>query len=155
MFCKKRKSMDAIKFKKLFDDTILPTYAYQDDAGMDIFSHEEKIIEAGKWVLVKTGFSMELPHGYEAQVRSKSGIALKSGVFCLNSPGTIDENYRGEVGVILMNLSNEPYRIFKQQKVAQMVIARVEHLDAVICDNLEKSQRGVGGFGSTGLNIKE
>lgn len=146
--------MDKIKFKKLYQDALLPTYTYKDDAGMDIFSYEEKVIEPGKWTLVKTGFSMELPHNYEAQVRSKSGIALKSGVFCLNSPGTIDENFRGEVGVILMNLSNEPFVIFKQQKIAQMVISRVEHLESVVCDDLGETERGGGGFGSTGLNIK-
>ena len=146
--------MDKIKFKKLYQDALLPMYAYKDDAGMDIFSYEDKVIESGKWALVKTGFSMELPHGYEAQVRSKSGIALKSGVFCLNSPGTIDENYRGEVGVILMNLSNEPYRIFKQQKVAQMVISRVEHLETIESEELCSTTRGAGGFGSTGLNLK-
>lgn len=140
-----------IKFKKIDTNAILPNYAHPEDAGMDIYSNEEKVIPAKSWDLVKTGFSMELPTGYEAQVRSKSGLTLKSGLIVLNSPGTIDENYRGEVGVILMNVSNLDYKIEKHQKVAQMVINKVEHFKVVEVEEISSSNRGDGAFGSTGL----
>ncbi len=143
-----------IKFKRISKDAILPKYAYKDDAGMDIFSNEEVLISHNSWALVKTGFCMELPHGYEAQVRSKSGLALNSGIFCLNSPGTIDENFRGEVGVILMNISNNDYLVKKNQKIAQMVINKVEHFDIQVVDNLSQTERDMGGFGSTGIDYK-
>ena len=141
-----------IKFKKLYEDVLLPVYAHKEDAGMDIFSNEELTIQPREWCLVKTGFSMELPTGYEAQVRSKSGLSLKSGIIVLNSPGTVDENYRGEVGVIVMNVSKVPYHVEKKQKIAQMVINKVEHLECVEVEEISSSQRGEGGFGSTGLN---
>lgn len=95
---------------------------------------------------------MELPTGYEAQVRSKSGLSLKSGIIVLNSPGTIDENYRGEVGVILMNVSENDYKVEKNQKIAQMVINKVEHFKVEEVLELSETARGEGGFGSTGLN---
>ena len=141
-----------IKFKKLDKTAILPNYAHKEDAGMDIFSNEDVVVKAKEWALIKTGFSMELPHGYEAQVRSKSGLSLKSGIIVLNSPGTIDENYRGEVCVIIMNVSKEDYHVEKKQKIAQMVINKVEHLKCVETKEISKTQRGEGGFGSTGLN---
>ena len=141
-----------IKFKKLDKTAILPCYAHEEDAGMDIFSNEDVVVKAKEWALIKTGFSMELPHGYEAQVRSKSGLSLKSGLIVLNSPGTIDENYRGEVGVIVMNVSTVDYHVEKNQKIAQMVINKVEHLKCVKVDEISQTQRGEGGFGSTGLN---
>ena len=141
-----------IKFKKLDNSALLPCYAHEEDAGMDIFSNEDVVVKAKEWALVKTGFSMELPHGFEAQVRSKSGLSLKSGIIVLNSPGTIDENYRGEVCVIVMNVSNNNYKIEKNQKIAQMVINKVEHLKCVEVDEISQTKRGDGGFGSTGLN---
>ena len=143
---------EIIKFKKLNKDALLPKYAHSEDAGMDIFSNEELVLKSKEWALVKTGFCMELPKGYEAQIRSKSGLSLKSGIIVLNSPGTVDENYRGEVGVIVMNVSNEDYHIEKHQKIAQMVINKVEHLKCVEVQNVSSSTRGDGGFGSTGLN---
>ncbi len=139
-----------LKFKKEDKDAMLPTYAHPEDAGMDIFSNEEKIIPSKSWALVKTGFSMELPTGYEAQVRSKSGLTLKSGLIVLNSPGTIDENYRGEVGVILMNVSDNDYKVERYQKIAQMVINKVEHFKVVEVTEMSETNRGEGGFGSTG-----
>ena len=144
-----------IKFKLLDKDAILPNYAFIEDAGMDIYSNEEKIISAGSWALVKTGFSMELPRGYEAQIRTKSGLALNHGIICLNSPGTIDENYRGEVGVILMNVGSKDYFVSRYSKIAQMVINKVEHLKCIEVDNLSDTLRGEGGFGSTGLLAKQ
>ena len=142
---------EVIKFKREASDAIFPNYAHKEDAGMDIYSNEEKVIKAKSWDLVKTGFSMELPSGYEAQVRSKSGLSLKSGLIVLNSPGTIDENYRGEIGVILMNVSDVDYKVEKHQKVAQMVINKVEHFDIVEVESISDSTRGAGAFGSTGL----
>ncbi len=142
---------EVIKFKKVSDDAIIPNYAHIEDAGMDVYSNEEKLIPARSWDLVKTGISMELPSGYEAQVRSKSGLSLKSGLIVLNSPGTIDENYRGEVGVILMNVSNQDYKVEKHQKVAQMVINKVEHFKVIEVEEISNSSRGDGAFGSTGL----
>ena len=141
-----------VKFKKLVKDALLPAYAHKEDAGMDIFSNEETILNPKEWALIKTGFSMELPSGYEAQIRSKSGLSLKSGIIVLNSPGTVDENYRGEVGVIIMNVSNAPYHIEKHQKIAQIVINKVEHLKMVEVEEMSTTTRGAGSFGSTGLN---
>jgi len=143
---------EIIKLKKENKDAILPFYAHKEDAGMDLFSVEEKVIKAKTFALCKTGFSMELPSGYEAQVRSKSGLSLKSGIIVLNSPGTIDENYRGEIGVILMNVSDVDYKVEKNQKIAQMVINKVEHFDMVEVTEISESTRGVNGFGSTGIN---
>lgn len=140
-----------IKFKKEESDSILPNYAHPEDAGMDIYSNEEVVIPARSWGLVKTGFSMELPAGYEAQVRSKSGLSLKSGLIVLNSPGTIDENYRGEVGVILMNVASTDYKVEKHQKIAQMVINKVEHFKTIEVTETSVTNRGDGAFGSTGL----
>ncbi len=140
-----------IKFVKLQKDTKLPAYAHPEDAGMDIYSIETKVIKPMTWEQIKTGFSMELPRGYEAQVRSKSGLALNKGLFVLNSPGTVDENYRGEVCVTLMNLSREEYIVEKHTKIAQMVINKVEHFKAIETDKLTETSRGAGGFGSTGL----
>ena len=144
-----------LKFKKEKEDAIIRNFAHPEDAGMDIYSNEEKTIPAKSWDLVKTGFSMELPAGYEAQVRSKSGLTLKSGLIVLNSPGTIDENNRGEVGVILMNVSNKDYKIEKHQKIAQMVINKVEHFNIELVTEMSTSNRGAGGFGSTGLDVNK
>lgn len=146
---------EVIKFKKVEEDAVIPNYAHKEDAGMDIYSNEEKVIKAHSWELIKTGLSMELPTGYEAQVRSKSGLSLKSGIIVLNSPGTIDENYRGEIGVILMNVSNDDYKVEKHQKVAQMVINKVEHFEVIETTEISSSTRGEGGFGSTGLKINK
>lgn len=141
-----------VKFKKLNPDAILPDYAHIGDAGMDLYSVEDLVIEPLTWKLVKTGLACELPHGTEGQVRSKSGIALKNGVFVLNTPGTVDENYRGEIGVILYNLNTkEPFVIKKGQKIAQYVIANVEYVDTIEVETLDETDRGEGGFGSTGL----
>lgn len=140
-----------ILFKKIEQDCVLPKYAHEEDAGMDIFSVEEKVILPFSWEQIRAGFCMEIPHGFEAQVRSKSGLALKNGLFVLNSPGTIDENYRGEVSVVLMNLSKEEYVVKKHQKIAQMVINKVEHFECLEVGDLSHSSRGEGGFGSTGL----
>lgn len=141
-----------VKFKKLNKDAIIPDYAHAGDAGMDLYSIQDDIIEPFSWKLIPTGLACELPKGTEGQVRSKSGIALKNGVFVLNTPGTVDENYRGEIGVVLYNLNpKEPFVIKKGQKIAQYVINSIEYVDTIEVEQLDETSRGEGGFGSTGL----
>ncbi len=143
--------MKTVKFVKLNNDAILPDYAHAGDAGMDLYSIEETTIEPFTWKKIGTGLAMQLPKGTEGQVRSKSGIALKNGVFVLNTPGTVDENYRGEVCVILYNLSNQPFEIKKGQKIAQLVINEICYVNTKVVTCLDDTSRGEGGFGSTGL----
>ena len=141
-----------VKFKKLNKDAIIPDYAHKGDAGMDLYSIQDDIIEPLTWKLIPTGLACELPEGTEGQVRSKSGIALKNGVFVLNTPGTVDENYRGEIGGVLYNLNTkEPFVIKKGQKIAQYVINAIEYVDTIEVEQLDSTDRGEGGFGSTGL----
>lgn len=133
-------------------DLPLPSYATADAAGMDLLAAVEIdiVIDPGQRVLVPTGIALALPAGYEAQVRPRSGLALKHGITVLNAPGTIDADYRGEVGVILVNLGGEPFAIRRGERIAQMVVAPVTRaiLDDVAV--LPASARGAGGFGSTG-----
>ena len=131
----------------------LPHYATSQSAGMDLrASLEESILlKPLERALVKTGLFMELPIGYEAQVRPRSGLAFKKGITVLNSPGTIDADYRGEIGVILVNLSNEEFVIEDGERVAQMVIAKHEQVDWEEVVELVETERGIGGFGSTGV----
>ncbi len=143
--------MKTVKFIKINEDAIIPDYAHEGDAGMDIYSVEDIVIEPMDWKKVNTGLIMELPKGTEGQVRTKSGIALNNGVFVLNTPGTIDENYRGEVGVILYNLNKTPFVIKKGQKIAQLVINEVCYCKTKQVTFLSSTNRGEGGFGSTGL----
>ena len=143
--------MKIVKFIKINEDAIIPNYAHDGDAGMDIYSVEDVIIEPMDWKKVNTGLIMELPKGTEGQVRTKSGIAFNNGVFVLNTPGTVDENYRGEVGVILYNLNKTPFVIKKGQKIAQLVINEVCYCKTKQVTSLSSTSRGEGGFGSTGL----
>lgn len=144
--------MKIVKIKKLSPDAIIPDYAHKGDAGLDLYSIRDDVINPFEYKLIPTGLAIELPEGTEAQVRSKSGIALKNGVFVLNSPGTVDENYRGEVGVILYNLNKDkPFEIKKGQKIAQMVICNVEYVKLEEISELTDSERNAGGFGSSGL----
>jgi len=129
---------------------VLPSYARPGDAGMDVCACEAATLHPGERQLVKTGLVMELPHGTEAQMRPRSGLALKHGITLLNTPGTIDEGYRGEVGVILINLGAEPFAIQPGMRIAQMVIAPVLHVDTVEVSEVSGTARGIGGFGSTG-----
>lgn len=130
----------------------LPEYATVAAAGLDLRANIEKsiMLKPLERALVKTGIFMELPVGYEAQVRPRSGLAYKKGITVLNSPGTIDADYRGEVGVILVNLSNEPFEVVDGERVAQLVIAKHEQISWESVEVLEDSDRGAGGFGSTG-----
>ena len=129
----------------------MPTYAHPGDAGMDVRSIEELTLEPGARALVHTGLVFQLPPDAEAQVRPRSGLALKHAVTVLNSPGTIDAGYRGEVGVILVNLGQQPFRIEKGMKIAQVVVSRVEQAEIVDVQETDETDRGSGGFGSTGV----
>jgi len=131
-----------------------PSYETELSAGMDIRAFIEKkiILEPGERKLVSTGLYLELPSGYEAQVRSRSGLALKKGISVLNSPGTIDSDYRGEIGIILINHSSENFVIENGDRVAQLVIAKHEKIDWHSARGINHSERGSGGFGSTGSN---
>ena len=129
----------------------MPTYAHPGDAGMDVRSIEELTLEPGARALVHTGLVFQLPPDAEAQVRPRSGLDLKHGVTVLNSPGTIDAGYRGEVGVILVNLGQQPFRIEKGMKIAQVVVSRVEQAEMVDVQETDETDRGSGGFGSTGV----
>ena len=148
----KKKSNEAmtVRFKKINPEAILPAYAHPGDAGLDVRSIEDLTLQPGARALVRTGLVMELPPDAEAQVRPRSGLALKFGVTVLNSPGTIDAGYRGEVGVILINHGDAPFEVRKGDRIAQIVIASVVHADIVEVADVESSERGEGGFGSTG-----
>lgn len=139
-------------FKRIHPDAVLPAYAHPSDVGMDIRSVDELVIPSGKYALVHTGLVMLLPPMYEAQVRPRSGLALKSGVTVLNAPGTIDSGYRGEVGVILANFGDVDFIVRKGDKVAQLVIAPVTRPEIVETDLVDVTDRGAGGFGSTGVS---
>lgn len=128
----------------------LPKYQTPGSAGMDLHSIEEHIILPGQTVLVKTGISIQLPYGYEAQIRSRSSLTLKKGLVVANAPGTIDSDYRGEIGVIIYNQSGHTQTIEIGDRIAQMVIAKYESISWEEVDRLSESGRGEGGFGSTG-----
>ncbi|HUG45775.1 MAG TPA: dUTP diphosphatase [Sphingomicrobium sp.] len=128
----------------------LPAYASEDAAGLDVTAAEALVLDPGERRAVATGFSIEIPRGYEVQVRPRSGLAVKHGITCLNTPGTIDSDYRGEVKVILVNLGQEPFEIRRGERIAQLVPAPVLRADFVEVGELAQSARGSGGFGSTG-----
>lgn len=128
----------------------LPAYATDGAAGMDIVAAEETTLAPGERHAVATGIAVAIPPGYEVQVRPRSGLALKYGITCLNTPGTIDSDYRGEVKVILANLGNAPFPIARGDRIAQLVPAPVLRAELVETDDLDETARGSGGFGSTG-----
>jgi dUTP pyrophosphatase len=133
-------------------DLALPAYATEHSAGMDLLAAvaEPVVLAPGERKLVPTGIAIALPEGFEAQVRPRSGLALKNGITLLNSPGTIDADYRGEVGVILANLSSQPFTVERGMRIAQMVIARYARAAWNEVADLDETARGAGGFGSTG-----
>ena len=161
--------MAKVEFKKLYEDSILPTKAHRSDAGFDLYAHSvhrmidgdlrQVISHNGEWelyhgdqVLVKTGFGMSIPEGYEAQIRPRSGLALKHGVTVTNSPGTIDCSWRAEVGVILCKVTKGYWFKFKSgDRIAQMVISKLADIDVVEVEELSAtSERGDAGYGSSG-----
>ena len=137
--------------QKIEEDAIVPYKAHKEDAGMDLFSIEDKTLKPMERKLIHTGIKIELPKNTEAQIRPRSGLALKHGITVLNTPGTIDEGYRGEIGIILINLSKEEFKIEKGMKGAQMVIQPTLNLNIEEVCELTETSRGIGGFGSTGI----
>lgn len=131
----------------------LPEYATPQSAGMDLRANIEKpiLLKSLDRVLIPTGLYIALPEGYEAQIRPRSGLALKKGITCLNTPGTIDADYRGEIGVILVNLSHEDFVVQPGERIAQMIIAKHERAELVLVEVLDETERGEGGFGHTGV----
>jgi dUTP pyrophosphatase len=145
----------AVAIRRLPDADDLPLPAYETDqaAGMDLMAavHEAVVLAPGERALIPTGIAIALPADYEAQVRPRSGLALRNGVTLLNAPGTIDADYRGEVGAILVNQGDEPFTVTRGMRIAQMVIAPVSRAVWEPVDALPDSARGAGGFGSTGV----
>lgn len=139
-----------VKIKRLSPHATLPSRQHSYDAGYDVTAVEETVVPAGKWTLVKTGIAVELPGEMEIQVRSRSGLALKYGIFCLNAPGTVDAGYRNEIGVILANFSEEDFLIHRGDRIAQLIFQTPRHPELVEVDDLSDSDRGLEGFGSTG-----
>jgi dUTP pyrophosphatase len=138
-----------IQIKKLHEDAIIPKYAHNSDAGMDLFSIEELILKPGHRVGVKTGISIGLPQGYVSLIWDKSGVAFKSGIKTM--AGVLDSGYRGEYIVVLLNVSNQDFEIKKGQKIAQVLIQKIENPEIEEVKELSETSRGEGGFGSTGL----
>ena len=132
----------------------LPAYETFSSAGMDVRAalKEPLTLQPGERTLVPTGLRMQLPHGYECQVRPRSGLALKKGITVLNTPGTVDADYRGEVGIILINLSQEPFVINPGERIAQFVVKQYERIEWEPVERLDTTERGDGGFGHTGTN---
>jgi dUTP pyrophosphatase len=131
-------------------DDLAPAKAHHDDAAYDLRSRVDIELEPGKATLVPTGLFLELPLGYEAQVRPRSGLALKSSLTLLNSPGTVDAGYRGEVGAIMFNAGKSPFQVRRGDRVAQMVVAKLPEVELLRAESLSETLRGEGGFGSTG-----
>lgn len=143
-----------LRIIKINEVAKLPEYAHEGDAGLDLFSVDDVIILPGESKIIKTGIQIELPKDTEAQVRPRSGLALKNQITVLNTPGTIDEGYRGEVGVILINHGKQQFHVEKGMKIAQMVIKPVLKVTVKEVEELTDTTRGEGGFGSTGLGSK-
>lgn len=141
-----------VQVKKLDEKVKLPSYVHEGDSGMDLFANEETVLLPGGIGIVGTGIKIKLPAGLEAQVRPKSGLALNNGITVLNTPGTVDSSYRGEIKIILINLGKEEFKVEKGKKIAQMVFQRVEKPELKIVEELTESSRNEGGFGSTGLD---
>lgn len=143
-----------VKIKRLDGNNLeMPSYETHKSAGMDLKAciDENIIIKPMERKLIKTGISIALPESFEAQVRPRSGLALKNGITVLNSPGTIDADYRGEIGVILINLGSEDFTIERGMRIAQMVISPIVQADLIEVEELDETKRGKGGFGSTGV----
>lgn len=141
---------------KSYNDLPLPSYSTKDSAGMDLYANVQDsiVLAQGKRCLIPTGISLAIPTGYEAQIRPRSGLAIKYGITVLNTPGTIDADYRGEINVILINLSESEFIIERGMRIAQMVFAKVESANLIEVESLDDTERSSGGFGSTGLYAK-
>ncbi|MBR9683008.1 dUTP diphosphatase [Candidatus Woesearchaeota archaeon] len=140
-----------IKIKRLNKDAVMPSYAKYGDAGMDVCALEEAVLKPGEIKLISTGLAFEIPYGTELQIRPRSGLALKKGISIVNSPGTLDYGYRGELKIILINHGQEDFEVKKEDRIAQVVLNRVEIVKVEEVDELSETERGEGGFGSTGV----
>lgn len=142
----------SLRCRKVLSHAILPDrpHGSAEDAGMDLYAAEDARLQPGQWKAVRTGIAVQLPPGYEGQVRPRSGLASKHGVTLLNAPGTIDPGYRGEIRVLLVNLGPLPYRVSAGDRVAQLVVAKYASVRWVEVESLDASSRDAGGFGSTG-----
>lgn len=145
--------MTTVRIKKLFQDVELPEYKTEFSAGMDLkaYTKENIVLKVGEIKLIKTGLAIALPNGFEAQIRSRSGLSLKNGIIVLNAPGTIDSDYRGEIGIILMNVGQNNFVVENNMRIAQMVITKYENVKLDLVEELDETTRADGGFGSTGL----
>ena len=143
--------MIKVRITKIKDNAVVPHYAHKGDAGVDLYSTEDNTLKPGERALISTGIKIAVPKGYEAQVRPRSGLAIKHGISVCNTPGTIDSGYRGEVCVILINHSNEIFKVEKGMRIAQMIINKVEEVEFEEVDELDSTTRGEGGFGHTGI----
>lgn len=140
-----------LEVKKLHYNATLPQYAHDGDAGLDLFACSEAVILPGESALIHTGIAIKLPPATEAQIRPRSGLALRHQLTVLNSPGTIDNGYRGEICIILINHGSERFWVAHGMKIAQMVIAPILRVDTVVVDGFDDTDRGAAGFGSTGI----
>ena len=140
-----------MRVKRLLPDAILPKYAHQGDAGLDLYAARELVIRPTEATVVPTGIAVELPPGTEAGIRPRSGLAREWAVTVLNSPGTIDEGYRGEIGVVLINHGLRTFQVKRGTRIGQLVIQRRLQVEVVEVDRLSETDRGDGGFGSTGI----
>ena len=142
--------MEEIKVKYFVDGIDELCYVAGKSDWIDLHAAEDVDMKAGEFRLIPLGVAIELPEGYEAQMRPRSGLALKHGITLLNTPGTIDADYRGEIGIILVNLSSEPFTVNDGERICQMVIAAHSHVDWELVETLDDTERGAGGFGHTG-----
>ena len=144
--------MTKIQIKKLSNEVLTPKYETPGSSGMDIaaYINEDIIINSGDKALIPTGFSLSIPQGYEVQIRPRSGLAIKKGITILNTPGTIDSDYRGEVKVVLINLSKDKFTVQNGERIAQMVVCPIEQVSVEEVKELSETDRGTSGFGSTG-----
>lgn len=140
-----------LKIQKVNEDAIIPKYANFGDAGFDLHAVVNDILKPGERKLIGTGLRFEIPEGFEIQVRPRSGLALKKGISIVNSPGTVDSGYRGDVGIIMINHGQEDFPINKGDRIAQAVLNKVERAEIEEVNELSDSERGEGGFGSTGI----
>lgn len=141
--------MLSVKVKKIYENAVIPNYAKDGDAGFDLHSVEEKILAVGEKDVIKTGIKIEIPEGYFGSIRDRSGLAAKNALHCL--AGVVDSGYRGEIGIVMINLGKEEFKINKGDRIAQMLIQMVERVEIEEVEELGESFRGESGFGSTGL----
>ena len=144
-----------LKVRRLSEAAVLPAYSHPGDAGLDLYATEDVELLPRQSALIHTGIAVEVPTGYEAQIRPRSGLAWRHGITVLNSPGTIDQGYRGEIGVILINHGSVPFQVQAGARIAQLVVQTVVSVEVEEVQELSETRRGTGGFGSTGTKDAE